>query len=237
MSNVHRKPAWKYFGSLFAAAVILWLAWELLPVLDWARTLTEYVSQLGFWGPVIFWAIYVLAAVVGVPRTPLNVGAGIIFSYPVALAVVLISAFTAFLATFEIARHFARDWVMKKVKQFPLAQQIMELVEAEPFKMVFLVRINPFVPAALKGYGFGTTAMPLRTYLLASMLGFLPIAAAHVYLGWLGGIAMMQSEQHPDGMKSIILVGGAIVSIALVAVMSWYGQRSLKKRSAAWSAA
>lgn len=226
-----RRSLWRLLAIVAGVVLLLWLAWQWLPVVDWSQALIKYISDLGIWGPVIYWVIYVLASIVGIPRTPLNVGAGIIFSYPVALAVVLVSAVTAFTATFQIARRFGSEWIQRKIDRISTAKKIKQLVEEECFKFVFLARINPFVPAVIKGYGFGTTSIPFRTYLLASVLGFLPIACAHVYLGWLGGYAMMHSGEQPEEWKMGMLIGGAIVSVILVVVVSWYGHRAMKKYS------
>lgn len=232
-----RRTLWRFLAMVAAGVLVLWLAWQWLPVAEWIREGMAFVSDLGHWGLLAFWFIYVVAAILGVPRTPLNVGAGILFSYPLALGVVLVSAFTAFIATFQIARHLARDWVEKRIRRVPIADQIMDMVEEESFKMVFLIRLNPFVPAVLKGYGFGTTSIPMRTYLTASVLGFLPLGAVHVYLGWLGGVAMMESDSRPDEWQLAMLVGGAVVSVILVAVVTWYAHRAIHKRSPAPSAA
>jgi len=51
-----------------------------------------------------------------------------------------------------------------------------------------------------------------------------------IYLGWLGGRSMMHASERPDTWQLMLFGGGAVVSVALVAVMSWYGNRALKRR-------
>lgn len=223
---------WKTLGIAALTVAIIALLWKALPVHEWTQAFLGTVSGLGIFGPVAYGLVYVIAALLGVPRTPLNIGAGIVFSFPMALLVVLASATVAFVLTFEIARHVSSDWVERKIEAVPNAKRIMDAVEEEGFKLVLLLRMNPFLPAVIKGYGFGTTSLPMRTYLPASILGFFPIAIAHVYLGWLGGAAMMFSGAQPAAWRNSLLIGGGIVSLLLVLFVSWFANKALQRRTA-----
>ena len=147
------------------------------------------------------------------------------------MVTVMVSAFLTYLATFEIARHLASDWVKRKIESVPNAERIMEAVEEEGFKLVVLLRMNPFVPAIIKGFGFGTTSLRLSTYLIGSMIGSLPILLAHVYLGWAGGAAMLSAAAQPTSLQTGLLVGGLIVSLILVAFVFWFSKRALNRRT------
>lgn len=216
-------------GGVFLV-LALTLAWKYVPLGDWTTSLMDRIEGMGAWGYVAFYVIYVVAALVGIPRTPLNVGAGIVFSFSSALTLVLAASATGNVLTFQIARHFVRQWVAKRVENIPNADRIMEAVEREGFKLVFLLRLNPFVPAVLKGYGFGTTRLSFATYIVASVLGSLPILAAHVYLGVLGGEVMINSEQHPAQWRLALMLGGGVVSVILIVLISWYAHRAIHSR-------
>lgn len=231
-STYSKKKLWRVAGIVVLAVAAIAVIWKTLPVDEWARVILGVIGQLGVWAPLVYGLIYVAAALVGAPRTPLNIGAGILFSFPMALTVVLTSAFVSFFATFQISRHVASDWVQRKIKSVPNAERIMQAVEEEGFKLVLLLRMNPFIPAVIKGYGFGTTSLKTSTYLVASILGFLPIAIAHIYLGWLGGMAMMASSAQPGPYRTALLVGGGVVSVALAIFVTWFANRALGKRTA-----
>lgn len=215
--------------AVVVAAIVL--GWKLLPLEAWARSFLASVESMGAWSPLVFGLVYVVASLLGVPRTPFNVGAGVIFPFPLALLVVLASAAVTYVLTFSIARHLAADWVARKIDAVPNARRIMEAVEQEGFKLVLLLRMNPFVPAVIKGYGFGTTSIGMAPYLVASVLGFLPIACAHVYLGWIGGEAMMSRSAMPETWTRIVMIGGAVVSLLLVALVTWFANRALQRRT------
>lgn len=228
-----RGPQWKTVG-LWAAGLgvplLLVLLWRVLPLDEYARSCLDWVGSTGWVGVVSFFFIYLVVTVLGMPRTPLHVGAGMIFSFPVALVLVLAGATAAFATTFTIARTVARDWVCRRIAQSPKVQRLLDLVDEEGFKLVLLIRMNMLVPGVLKGYGFGTTNVPMRTYLPASVLGFLPIAIAHVYLGWAGGRAILHDNGGPSEMEKWLMIAGVAVSLALVAGVYFFGKHALEKR-------
>lgn len=219
------------------AALLLVGAWKLLPVDIWVQAFLGVVASMGIWGPLVYGLVYVVAGTLGVPRTPLNIGAGVTFGLAPALAVVMVSAALTFAITFGIARHVAGDWVGRKIDAIPNGRRIMEAVDEEGFKLVLLLRMNPFLPAVIKGYGFGTTNLKFAPYLLASVLGFLPIGLAHVYLGWAGGQAMLTAGGQPPGLHTAVLIGGVVVSLLLVGLVAWLAHRSIHKRTSNAAAA
>lgn len=208
----------------------LMLLWKLLPMAEYSRAAISWIEDKGFVGVIGFWVIYVLAALVGIPRTPMHIVAGVVFSFPIALLVIIIGAASAHSATFWIARTVARDWVCKQLEKSPQAARVLELVDEECFKLVLLVRMNLFIPGVLKGYGFGTTDIPYGKYILASVLGFLPIGIAHVYLGWAGGATMLDGDADFTAVQKWLLIGGGVVSLVLVAAVYYYGRRALHRR-------
>lgn len=210
-----------------AGLVILW---KLLPMTDYVRTAAAFIDDSGPVGIVVFYVLYILFSLIGIPRTLVNISAGFLFSFPVAIVTVLLAAGTAYSLTFLIARTVAREWVEKRVARLPNVQCLIDMVNEEGFKVVFLIRMNPFIPAVIKGYGLGTTRIPFRTYLSASLLGFLPLSLAHVYLGWVGGEAMLDPDGGPSVLQSWILLGGGIASIVLVGVFYYYGKRAMNSR-------
>lgn len=221
--------AWMMFFVVGVPLVLIGL-WHFLPMDDYLRDTVRWIGSTGLVGIAVFTVLYVFAAVVGIPRTPMHIAAGVVFSFPVAMAVVLAGAVSAQAVTFTIARTVARDWVTRRIAQAPRVRQLLDLVEEEPFKVVFLVRLNLFIPGVLKGYGFGTTNVPFRTYMLASALGFLPIGLAHVYLGWAGGEAMLADGADFGQLEKWFIAGGVLVSVALVLAVYFYGRRALDKR-------
>lgn len=209
-------------GIAAAAAV---LVWTLVPVDKWLSVAVWHMFDLRGWAVVIYFLLYVLLVAVAFPTTPLNVGAGILFSFWVGAAVALAAGFVAATACFLLVRFVAEDWIRLRAKKLPHYDDIMQLMKNAGLQVVFLVRLNPLMPAALKNYGFGLARVPLRTYLLGTALGQTPVTLAHVYLGWAGGLAIMAGEE-PLSTRDYLFVGlGAALSVGLLVVISWYGRK------------
>jgi uncharacterized membrane protein YdjX (TVP38/TMEM64 family) len=109
----------------------------------------------------------------------------------------------------------------------------MAAVEAEGLKLVFLLRLNPFIPGVIKDYGFGTTQIGPCSYMLGSFAGFLPIATAHVYLGYIGGTVMLSGDELPEGMSRIMLFGGVLTSVVLIVSLILMSRKALNRRISA----
>lgn len=223
-----RRRWWWWGGAIVASAVVIAIVWSLLPVGEWATALIKRIDDLGAWGMVAYCGLYVALACLTFPSTPLNVGAGVIFSYPIGYATALAASAITSSITFLVARFVARDWIDRKVKKLDGAEDVLRVVAEEGFKAVFLARINPFVPASLKNYGFGITSMSFAKYLGATVAGQSLIVAAHVYLGWAGGTAMMHGDNELGAVDYALIGAGVVASILTLIGVTWYGSRKLK---------
>ena len=223
MSRAHT-----WFGRLAAIAaalVAIVLVWKLLPVADWVSVAVWRMFDLGMWGVLIYFVLYVLLAGLTFPTTPLNVGAGMLFPYWLGAAVALGAGFVTATASFLLIRYVAGDRFRSRLSRLAHYDDMMKLMKDAGFKVVFLIRLNPFIPASLKNYGFSLAGVPLRTYALGTALGQTPVTLAHVYLGWAGGLAVMSGEE-PLGTLNYLFIGvGAVLSVGLLLLISWYGRK------------
>lgn len=222
-----KRKWWVWALGIIGVAALLALVWSLLPVADWTRTAMQQISDWGPWGMVAFVVLYVILASFTFPSTPLNISAGVLFSYPIGYALAMAGSVTASMVTFLISRYAARDWVKKRVSRIKNADEILETIADEGFKAVLLARLNPFIPASLKNYGFGITSMSTRKYVAGTVLGQMPIVAAHVYLGWAGGAAMMSEDADFSTVDYALIGLGVLSSIVILILISWYGKRRL----------
>lgn len=219
-------------AALAAAFVVVLMLWKLLPIDDWLTIAAWRMFDLGAWGVLIYFLLYVFLAGLTFPTTPLNIVAGILFSFWLAAGVALAAGFVTAAGCFLIGRYIAEEGVRTKLRRLPNFDNLMKLIEDAGLKLVFLVRLNPFIPAGLKNYGFSLTSISFRQYLLGTLLGQTPITLAHVYLGWAGGLAMIRDDDPPGTWQYVFLGLGAALSIALLLLISWYGNRRLKVSNA-----
>ncbi len=216
---------------LVLVAIVAAVASKHLPIDDWVHAAVEAGDRSGpaTWSVAL--VVVAGAAVAGIPRTPINIGAGIMFEFPVAITLVMIATSISYTITFLISRYAAGDWVKESVQSIPNGRRILDIVEEQGFKLVLLLRMNPFLPGVIKDYGFGLTSISYRSYILGSIFGFLPIACAHVYFGWVGGEAVLHGSKEASTLRTLTLAVGIVISIVLLVVLSWYGRRALSEDS------
>lgn len=202
----------------FVVAIVL--LWKYVITRQQVTDAIEYVRSFGAWAVVVFLILYVLLITLSFPATILNVTSGILFSFWIAAGASIIAALTGACLTFLIARFWLKDLMIKRLKKHESSQKILALADDNAWRLIILLRLNPFIPAVLKNYGFGITDVKFRQYAWATLIGQFPLTTLYTYLGWLGGNAMLNSDSHPPTYQWAILGGGVIVSI-IVSVVAY----------------
>lgn len=210
-------------AGVFLLALVL--LWKVLPADEWLGRAVFNMFDLGNWGVLIYFLLYVFLVALGFPTTLLNVGAGILFSFWLGLAAAIAGGFVTAMAAFLLVRYIGSDRIRARLSKLPRYEDVMRLMENAGLRVVILVRLNPFISASLKNYGFGLAGVPLRTYLLGTVIGQTPVTLAHVYLGWAGGLAMMAGEESRSGWNYVFIGVGVTLSVALLVFVSWYGRQ------------
>lgn len=207
-------------GVVIAATVVL-------PAREVAMELIEKVRSYGPVAPVVYFFVYLAAAISGFSRTVLTIIAGILFEPVIAFVVVTVAMMITFIVTFTAARYFMADWVQARLDEIPVARKLLCAVEDNCFRMLVLMRLNPFVPGIVNGYGFGLTSIKPTTYFLASVIGSLPLNLIFIYLGWAGGTAILQSGEEASSLQSGTVLFGTIISVVMLVAITWYGRRTI----------
>jgi uncharacterized membrane protein YdjX (TVP38/TMEM64 family) len=171
--------------ALVALAVLA--AWRYLDARALLASALDAMAGLGPWGPVLFAAVYVAAAVLFLPGSVLTLGAGAVFGLLQGAVIASISATLAATAAFLVGRYLARDWVARRIQGNRQFLAIDEAVAREGWKIVGLMRLSPVFPFNLLNYAFGLTRVSLRDFVLASWIGMMPGTVMYVYLGSVAG--------------------------------------------------
>jgi len=186
---------------------------------------SNWVHELGLWGPVVFVLGYAVATVAFVPGSLLTLAAGAIFGLIRGTVIVLIGATLGASAAFLVARYFARKAIERRIESRPRFAAIDRAVGREGLKIVTLLRLSPVFPFNLLNYGLGLTRVRFVHYLIACV-GMLPGTFLYVYYGKaLGDLAAVASgtqvERGPGywavsglGLAATILVTYLVTRIA-----------------------
>lgn len=197
------------------------------------KTALEQLHALGPWGPAIFVALYVVAAVLLVPGLILTLGAGAVFGVVTGAITVSIGATLGATAAFLVGRHLARDAVARRLEAYPAFAAIDAAVAREGWKIVGLTRLSPVFPYVLLNYAFGLTRVPLRQYMVASWIGMLPGIVTYVYLGSVAGdlAGLSAGRGRTPAEWSLSLVGLA-ATLAVTVHVTRLARGALRRRTA-----
>lgn len=226
-----RRQSLIWFGAVVLALVVVAFVWKLVPIEEALRWLMNTADDLGWWAPLGYAGIAFALLMVGFPATPLNVTAGILFGYWLALGTVLGAALSAAAVAFFVGRSLMQERFQNRLEATPALAKVVEKLQDECFKVMLLARLNPLVPGTLKSYGFGALEVPFGKYMASAAIGQLVIFSIHVYVGWAGGYAALQREQPPTTLEIGLLIGGVAVSLVLIAVTYVFGRRALAQNS------
>ena len=150
------------------------------------QSVVDTVEQMGPQGALYFAILYLVAEVLAVPATPLNLSAGYLFGWGKGTLVCLIPAVIAASFAFFIGKTVLRCWVEELLEQNPDFRKIDKAVGQEGFKLLLLVRLSPLFPFALSNYLYGASSIKFFDYFWGTFFGFLPGTMAYVYTGMVG---------------------------------------------------
>ncbi len=196
---------------------------------DALRNSLEWIDSLGWWGPIIFALIYIIATVAFMPGSILTLGAGVIFGVIQGSIYVFIGATIGATAAFLVGRYLARDWVSQKIAGNLKFKAIDDAVGREGLKIVLLTRLSPVFPFNLLNYAFGITGVSLRDYFFGSV-GMIPGTIMYVYIGSLAGsIATIGATEQPTNptIEWAIRIIGFIATVAVTVYVTKIAKKAL----------
>ncbi len=146
----------------------------------------NWIDNLGPTAAIAFIVIYALATVALFPGSVLTIGGGVLFGIVWGSLYVFMGATLGAIGAFLVGRYLARDWVKKKIAQYPKFQAIDQAVKQEGFKIAVLTRLSPVFPFVLLNYAYGITGVTLKDYIWGCF-GMIPGTVLYVYIGSLAG--------------------------------------------------
>ena len=192
----------------------------------------EAVSALRGWadtrgtgGMVGFGAAYVVLALLFVPGAVLTLAAGAVYGVGWGLAVVAVATTVADAAAFLLARHVARDAVLRLMHRYPRFRLVDSAISRGGWRIVALVRLNPTLPYSASNYLFGVTGVPFPTFLASSAVFTLPGAWAYLYAGFVG-VETLGGEARTTAEWAVLLFG-LVVTVAAIAYVTVLARRAL----------
>jgi uncharacterized membrane protein YdjX (TVP38/TMEM64 family) len=196
---------------------------------DTIAALLEWVQRAGPWGALLFGLAYIPAAVLFVPASILTLGAGFVFGVAQGTVIVSLGSTAGAAAAFVVARTVGHNWVARRMTAHPGLNAIRRAVESEAFKVVLLTRLSPLFPFNLLNYAFGLSAVPFKTYVLASWLGMLPGTLLYIYLGSAAQnlTALLSGEVRRTPGQQAMFAVGLIATVLVTTIVTRTARRAL----------
>jgi len=211
-------------------------------VSDILKNFLEWVEENPALGAIAFAAVYVFTTVCFIPGLLLTLGSGLVFGRALGIGLgVLVGTISVFIGatvgailSFLLGRFVFKDQAQKLFNKFKVLNAVDRAIEAQGFKLVFLLRLSPVVPFSVFNYVIGVTAVSLRDYVLAC-IGMIPGTAAYVFIGTtasslLGDDSEEDSNEDMASMiQLIVIIVGAIATLIAVVLVSVYAKKALNK--------
>ena len=190
---------------------------------------TQWVHELGVWGPTVFIMGYAVGSVAFVPGSLLTLAAGAIFGLTAGVVYVFIGATLGSAGAFLVSRYLARSVIERRITANAKFAAVDRAVGKQGFKIVLLLRLSPVFPFNVLNYGLGLTQVRFGDYVLASV-GMLPATVLFVYYGKLAGdVAALAGGAAPEkgaGYYAVLLLG-LLATIAVTTLVTRTARRAL----------
>jgi uncharacterized membrane protein YdjX (TVP38/TMEM64 family)/rhodanese-related sulfurtransferase len=173
--------------------------------------LDAWLGSLGPWAPIGYVVLYALAAVAFVPGAVFGLAGGALFGPVWGSLWNLLGATLGATLAFLVARYIVGDWVERRAGG--LLKRLIAGVDAEGWRFVAFVRLVPLFPFNLSNYLLGLTRIPLRHYVVATLVCMVPGVVAYTWLGYAGRGALTGEA---DTVRYGLLALGLLAAIALL---------------------
>lgn len=214
--NVRHSLFWLLILCLVAPIAALWF----LGGVD-AEQIQGWLKAWGLWAPIAYMVLYVLATLLILPSTALNLTGGALFGPWLGTLWTTIAALLAAIVAFGFSRTIGRQAVSQRLAG--RWQQMDAEVRRGGCFYMFAIRLVPIMPYGLVNFAAGLTSVSFKDYLLGTALGTVPGILPFVLLGSSGWRAVQTGDILP------LLFALSLMAL-LVAGSTWYRQRlNLKK--------
>jgi uncharacterized membrane protein YdjX (TVP38/TMEM64 family) len=191
-------------------------------------TLIQWAS---YWDGSLAWAavtaLFLLSGLIIIPRPAICILAGLIFGLS-AFPLALIASVAGSLLGFVLARYFFRDRFQRMLERRPTAKLVADAIDADGWRLLFLLRLASPVPGPISNYAFGLSGIGVWHYTLATAIGIIPQVFAFVYLGAIAKVAI--DDGSVSSTRLAFGVAGAAVLLLVIAMVTRRVRQTVRTR-------
>jgi uncharacterized membrane protein YdjX (TVP38/TMEM64 family) len=200
--------------------------------MDWLDAVVLRLAELGPWAPLIFIALYIVAAVTLAPAFLLTVAAGALFGVWLGTLYVFIGASLGASAAYSISVRLTRLPFFSWLDRDPRVLIVRQAVADEGAWIQFLLRLSPLVPYNLLNYALGLSHVRYRDFVVA-LVGMLPAIVMYTYYGKVVGdvAALAAGVAPPRGAEYYtLLTVGLITTVLATTLITRAARRAIEQQ-------
>lgn len=184
MSDHAVKKLIVFIGFLLLTIIIFMqlidMGW--LDILKNKDKLLILVKELGLIGPLAIICLIAIAIIITpIPSAPIALVSGALYGHTFGTLYVVLGALSGALLAFMISRKLGYDYINRK-----LHQKIPEKIIGSQntlMMIVFFTRLAPFISFDVISYAAGLTKLTVGRFILATLMGIIPISFVLAHLG------------------------------------------------------
>jgi uncharacterized membrane protein YdjX (TVP38/TMEM64 family) len=203
-------------GVLLLALSIYFQVWQYI-VPD---VIQAFVEQFGPFAPLIYIILYAIAMFVPLLGTLMSIVGGLVFGPLYGTLLTIFAATVTSVLPFLVAKKYGREKIQAKLATSKYAK-LATKADKNNFLFVFYLRLIPVMPYEVQNYVAGLTNISIPKFMLATMLGILPITFALNLLG--------DSLTDIASPKFLLAVAVMLVSIILPLGIRYLHKKNNKK--------
>jgi uncharacterized membrane protein YdjX (TVP38/TMEM64 family) len=167
--------------AAITATIVILVAILLLVPRPGALQLRDWAESLGPWFPFAFLAAHIVVTVFPFPRTAFTLASGLLFGPWLGILIAVVASTISALLALLLVR--AAGWRLDRLMPHPRIKSLDARLRQRGWPTVMSMRLIPAVPFSVLNYAAGASAVRVRPYTWATLVGLLPGTAAVVILG------------------------------------------------------
>jgi uncharacterized membrane protein YdjX (TVP38/TMEM64 family) len=184
--------------------------------------LRQAIAAYGYWGPLVYLAVWTLAPPLFLPGLPITLAGGILFGPFWGVVYTTFGATAGASLAFLVARYLARDWVAAKLAGTRLERLDSQMGD-QGWKVVAFTRLIPIFPYFLLNYAYGLTRVSFLGFFLATLFGMIPVTTAYVYFS-ANVLDLLQGKVTQELLIGILLL--AAISLVPILYQKFWGKKA-----------
>jgi uncharacterized membrane protein YdjX (TVP38/TMEM64 family) len=148
------------------------------------ESIRNLVLSFGWWGPVVYIAMYSIRPLLLFPAIILTLAGGLAFGPWWGTFYVVVGGAMGACLCFAIARLLGSKKSQKYIGKYSQLQLFENQLEVNGFRTILLMRLVPIFPYDPVSYLAGLSKIRFQDYALATIIGMIPGAFAYNVLGY-----------------------------------------------------